>query len=415
MVERSECDLSHSTLTVLDIGRLQLLSRIPICAGDSLQINSNVLVRLNQLRRPLAVDVKADVFLFYCPYRFTYKDQWIDFITDGGNESVTFPSLTKSRPLISLQYNSTVIPAHLFADWCNIWNHWFRDPGQDELVYSTYEPVADAANYGLICNHLKQWGTAQSYIADMDDPQYWSTITGDQISMYNIQTLAAKTKNEAYRQFLGSRYEEVMRGLSGSEPDNYENDVPELVWRDSAWLSGYDVNGTSGSEFGQTTGKGIGAVNVNMPRRFFSEHGTLYMFLLCRLPPMFEQTKQYLDQFNRPYHEIVPVPGVNFPPKSLNMSDLWWIGGSTPAGYVPAYQWYRDQPSYVHERFYSTDTAWQTLNRPTTWAQSVQCPVSEYDAMFQSMTLRHAVVNARHSVAAWRPIPEPLESIMGAI
>ena len=66
-MERELCDLTHQSLQPMDIGRLMCLSRIPVIAGDSFEFNSSFLFRLNQLRRPLVLDIKMDVFVFFCP------------------------------------------------------------------------------------------------------------------------------------------------------------------------------------------------------------------------------------------------------------------------------------------------------------------------------------------------------------
>lgn len=413
MPERSMVDLAHSVQSVLDIGRMQCIARMPVIAGDSFEINSNILIRLNQLRRPLAIDVKADVFLFYCPYRYTYGQDWITYIEKGGAEAITFPNITKTRAQHWLQTWQNVMPRHLFADACNIWNQWFRDPAQSEINPDSFDPSVDHSAYGVLVNHLKTWGTAQSKVANFSDDQYAHSIVADKISVQNLQTLVSKARQESYRDFVSSRYQEIIEGMSGGELHDYADNVPELVWRQESWLSGYDVNGTAGAELGQVAGKGIGSVNFNMPRRFFAEHGTLYMFCVLRMPPMFEWGRQYLDTFNRPFHEVVPTDGAMFQPVELKASDVWHGGGSSSLGYVPMWEWYRDHPSYCHPRFFDTDTGWQTLDRPTDWASAVSCSPVQYDTMFQSMVLRHAVLSARHNITAWRPIPGPMQSIMG--
>lgn len=413
MAERSFVDLTHSTLSVMDIGRMQLLTRIPVIAGDSFEMNSSILVRLQQLRRPLALDVKADVYLFYCPYRYSYGEQWINYIEAGGKEAVTFPTVSTSVPQHWLQYWQLGIPKHLLADGINIWNQWFRDPAQAEIDINTFNPANDTAAYGLLVNHLKTWGTAQAKRADLAGTQYEHTVVGNKIRIQDIQSLASRSRNESYRDFISSRYQEIVEGMSGGELHDYADNVPELVWKEESWLSGYDVNGTAGAELGQVVGKAVGSVNFNMPRRFFAEHGTLYMFCVLRLPPVFEFSRQYLDTFNRPYHEVVPQGGVQFAPVELKMSDVWSGAGASGVGFVPMWEWYRDHPSYCHPRFFDSDAGWQTLDRPSSWGQSVECSPKQYDAMFASMKLRHAVVSVRHNINAWRPIPDGYGSVMG--
>jgi hypothetical protein len=410
-MERSLCDLTHRVQSVHDIGRLQCISRIPVIAGDSFEINSDILVRLNQLRRPLASDVKADVFAFFNPYRYTYGQTWIDAIEQGPRSNPTFPTLTPSDTQDWLMARDT-FPKHVLSDAIRIYNWYFRDPSFDELDEDT--PLTDdGANYGIRVGHLKSWGTAQAHLPDLADSMYDLDVSGTEISLFDIQSAQSNARQDLYRDFYSSRYTEIMGDLAGAPIHDYADDRPELVFRASEWLSGFDVNGTSGADLGNAVGKAIGKVNFNMPRRFFSEHGSLTLWMVLRMPPVFQDTIQYLDDFNRGLEHIIPQPGSNFPPQELFMNDLFNGGSSTnSAGYVPFYEWYREHPSYIHDRFDSDDTGWQFLSRPHYTRDLIE--TYDYDDMFQSMKLRHAVSVSLHKVTAFRPIPDQNSSIMGA-
>ena len=199
--------------------------------------------------------------------------------------------------------------------------------------------------------------------------------------------------------------------MAGSAPSDYSDDIPELLWRESTFLNGYDVNGTSGAQLGASVGKGVGTVNFKMPRRLFTEYGTVYVFALMRLPPVFTNSVQYMDNLNRPYNHVIPTPGDNMPPVDLTMADLFFPGSITSAGRVPAYEWYRDHPNYIASEFDSVDTGWQYFVNPTTAAGLIEH--GDVDHMFQSTGLRHAILTAQHNVTAWRPIPDAASSIMG--
>ena len=133
MAERELCDLTHQVQQTLDIGKLKAIARYPVLAGDSFEFNSSILYRLNQLRRPLALDVKADVFVFFCPYRYAYPE-WVQYIEQGYNEAVTFSTYTTTDfgPSFLLTGKRT-FPKHLWHDTCNIWNNYFRDPSWSEM------------------------------------------------------------------------------------------------------------------------------------------------------------------------------------------------------------------------------------------------------------------------------------------
>ena len=59
MLDRCSYDLGHFTIQCGAIGALQTLSLIPVCAGDSFEIDFNGVFRLSPLRRnPLIVTGK---------------------------------------------------------------------------------------------------------------------------------------------------------------------------------------------------------------------------------------------------------------------------------------------------------------------------------------------------------------------
>lgn len=408
MVERSQVDLSHNSLQILEIGRLMGLTRIPVLGGDSFTMNSTFTFRLNQLRRPMTVDMKIDTFAFFCPYRYAYPN-WVDYMEMGGEENITFPT-AGTEPQYWLCNNTAPYPRHLWNDAARIWNDYFRDPGVSKINGNT--PIQDTVTRtrGLKCFHLKSWGTAQSKLAEINDAEYDVDTSGPSINIYRIQERASRARDKSFRDFVSSRYIEIMESMTGADVSDYSDDRPELVWKQSEWMSGYDINATAGAELGATVGKGVGIVNFKMPRRFFAEHGTLYVFALVRMPPLFVNAKQYLDNFNRTFRELVPSPHSDIPPKHLTMGDVFRDGSSESLGVIPAYEWYRDHPSYVHYDFYKHDRGWQYLPTPTTAAATIE--PGNYDSMFASKRLAHCVVACDHRIKAWRPIPDPMKSIM---
>jgi hypothetical protein len=415
-MDREQVDIDFQTVHALDIGRMKCIARFPVLAGDSLSISGDIKANLSQLRRPLHSDVKLDIFGFYVPYRYTYGEQWKDYIEKAGEGVAAFPTITSTLPHRWLQFEDYTMPLHLWQDVVRIWNYHFRDPSWDEMSLTNSNLDAATIAYGLKVAHLKSWGTAQSFLADMDDPTFDIDTSPNDISIFDLTQTKADAQNKLFRQFMSSRYQEIIAGLAGSEPHDYSDDVPELVWRESSWLNGYRVNGSSGAEFGAATGMGVGHINFNLPKKFFQEHGTFYIFAVPRMPPLFERAKQYLDDFNRPDGEVVPLPNDERPPVELNLGDLFFSGaGATSAGVVPVHEWYRDHPSYIDHLFGENDYGWQFLNVPTT-SQALIESASGYDAMFVSPTkARHLQAASQWRIGGYRPIGSPVQSIMGSV
>jgi hypothetical protein len=306
-MDREQVDIDFQTVHALDIGRMKCIARFPVLAGDSLSISGDIKANLSQLRRPLHSDVKLDIFGFYVPYRYTYGEQWKDYIEKAGEGVAAFPTITSTLPHRWLQFEDYTMPLHLWQDVVRIWNYHFRDPSWDEMSLTNSNLDAATIAYGLKVAHLKSWGTAQSFLADMDDPTFDIDTSPNDISIFDLTQTKADAQNKLFRQFMSSRYQEIIAGLAGSEPHDYSDDVPELVWRESSWLNGYRVNGSSGAEFGAATGMGVGHINFNLPKKFFQEHGTFYIFAVPRMPPLFERAKQYLDDFNGRVAKLVEI------------------------------------------------------------------------------------------------------------
>ncbi|WP_375172910.1 major capsid protein [Pseudooceanicola sp.] len=407
-MERQPVELQFNTLMPMNIGRMACLSRFPVVPGDSMGAQINSFFRLAQLRRPLTADVKVDIFAFFCPYRFTYPE-WVQFIEQGGSYTPTWPEASGNRPEF-MQVAETPYPKHLWSDLANIYNQWFRDPSFTELSLDT--PTTDATTliYGPRVSQLKGWGTSQSQLADLADTAFDIDTSNASISMYDIQAQQAKGRNAAYRMFIGSRYQEIISNMAEAPLHGYADDVPELLWRESSWFSGYDINGTAGADLGNSVGKAVCSVNFNMPRRLFVEHGTVYVMCVARMPPQYIQTKQYLDEFNRPYETLVPVGDTDMPPVELTLNDLFTNGSSTPVGYVPAYEWLRQHPSHVAERFHVQDAGWQYLVKPTT-AQGLT-ETGDYSGFFFSTPVGQMQASSSVRLEGFRPLPHPMGSVM---
>lgn len=426
-MDREICDLSHQINSVHDIGRVSCIGRFDVMPGSSLELDSTIMLRLNQLRRPLAIDPKVDVHVFYAPYRYTYGQKIIDMVENPFDFSQTFETTdTGITPFYFLQSQERFIPKHLWSDFANIYNCYYRDPSQDEFDLddptgfvnfgggSTWVEGTRNVKYGPRICHLKGWGTAQSHLADLDDPDYNIDVSGGSVDLFDLQKLRTDVKGDLFRDFYSSRYVEIIESIGGKNPHDYSDNRPELLWSESQFMSGYDINGTAGSDLGNSVGKGVSIVNLNMPRRMFTEHGTVYVLLVVRFPPIFENAKRYLDNLNRGAHFMLPQNGSSYPPVQLTMEDLFVDGSpATSAGYVPFYEWYRHQPSWVHPQFFDVSTGWQHQGTPSTTEDLYV--VGDYDDMFQSLQMRHVTSSIFHKATAYHPIPSQEKSIFGGM
>ena len=130
-MKRTRYDLGHFSFSCGQVGRLQTLSFIPVVAGDSVGINLEGVFRLSPLRRNLTVDIMVDLFAFFVPYRHVYGQDWIDFILQGNDESIIFPTTELGANNIHYLGVSNLtgsIPRWMTAGYNRIWNRYFRVP-----------------------------------------------------------------------------------------------------------------------------------------------------------------------------------------------------------------------------------------------------------------------------------------------
>ena len=67
-----------------------------------------------------------------------------------------------------------------------------------------------------------------------------------------------------------------------------------LLGRNRSYLSGFDIDGTSEGNFGQTSSKAFGNTNLNIRRWFSPEHGSIWLMALVRFPTIHTEEQHYL-------------------------------------------------------------------------------------------------------------------------
>ena len=97
------------------------------------------------------------------------------------------------------------------------------------------------------------------------------------------------------------------------------------------------------------------------------------------------------------------------------MRDVFIGGSAASLGMIPAYEWYRDHPSFIDRRFVDEDAGWQYLSEPANAQAAITASNRAYDGMFQSMKFRHAIVTVKNNTTAWRPILSAGQSIFGEL
>lgn len=157
-IQRSKFDMSHTVKTTFNVGQLIPFDVLEVLPGDTFNIETNILARLQTLITPLMDDLYLDTYYFFVPNRLVWehwkefngentKNSWypsttytVPQITIKGNDDLNgsildymgIPTNTKENANISLSINALPIRAYNL-----IYNEWFRDQNlQDPVLVS---------------------------------------------------------------------------------------------------------------------------------------------------------------------------------------------------------------------------------------------------------------------------------------
>lgn len=417
MPKKYRYDLGHYAFQNGRIGSLMTLSTIPLIAGDVMSIDLAGIFRLSPLRRNLTVDARVDIFGFYVPYRQIYGQSWIDFMKEGIDEAQTFSGDALGTESYSALggFHIGTRAAWLLRGYNRIWNRYFRHPTDDSGIRADTATFAagNARKYGIACAHMPSiWNTPID--AEVDSSDLEVSTAGDVLDLTELAQQKARLKTERRREFFSQRYNDVMRREYGTSVNIDADERPLLIMRSSQWMSGYDVDGTGDATLGQYAGKSATLVRFRMPRRMFSEHGTLWIMALVRFPPIHNREMHYLAKKANPtFQEISGQPDVmaNEPPGVVDLDD--YFGDSTghvaDAGIAPFGQWYRHHPNSVHRDYHTLQGFTFLSGLLTTKDLARYVDSNAYDTVFQTTQLGHWQCQSRIEVDAERCVP-PVEA-----
>lgn len=149
---RSRFDMPHSVKTSLNIGDLVPFFYEEVLPGDTFNVETNLIARMQPLVTPIMDDIYLDIYYFYVPNRIVWK-HWKEFMGEN-TQSAWFPSTEYNVPHVSFNadhaataysladyfgmpvgddcvYTASQLP---FRAYVNIWNEWFRDENIQDPV-----------------------------------------------------------------------------------------------------------------------------------------------------------------------------------------------------------------------------------------------------------------------------------------
>ena len=436
----NQYDLSHNLLTLGRLGRLMTLGcPVPVVAGDRIKLSLKGLWTLSPLRRHIAFDAKVDLFSFFIPYRFlvanrvappsthdTAVNNWVHYLEagpDGAFKSgVQSPYHTRkayAHPPLSLGFYASA--AKSFPDiaergYCQIWNHYFRDPtnqGQLDEIGTNPDDLA----FGRLCSHLQTMHTTPVDQADfLQDADFEVDVASNKFDLREVAQQHAHATRETERAWLSQRYRDILKREFNGKADPDSDFRPWLLAHSSFNMSGYEINGTDSTNLGQSKGKSVARNGFSFPRRFFPEHGLIYSMVLVRYPPIFQdQAHRIWVDPTLSYEDITGDPEMlaNMPPEQLRLDKLFYgANSSTGTGYYPKGQHFRCHPHQTHPYYSTRQAGFPILPRAaTTDSQYRPLANSNWEDVFQSVALEHWQLNAWISMDRLSLVPPASSSI----
>ena len=169
-ISRSTFDMSRSVKTTFNVGRIvPLCPPIEVLPGDTFQIDTSRVVRLQTLLTPMMDNLYMDTYWFFVPNRLVWS-HWKEFMGEN-TASAWLPTTTYSVPQTTAPsggwHKGTIadyygVPTYIdgisvnslpFRGYCTIVNEWFRsEVTGDPLVVSTGDATTSGANGGLVSN-----------------------------------------------------------------------------------------------------------------------------------------------------------------------------------------------------------------------------------------------------------------------
>ena len=441
---RSREDLAHVCLMVGQMGRLQTLFNVPVIAGDSIGGKVEGIMRLSPLRRPTTLDCKVDFFVFFVPHRYTYGDDWLDFIRQGPEENITLATrnLTHSGspPVDSLGFNllDGVVPSWVVDPYLHVWDRFFTPPRiqrpQDpsnpaaaaDSLFGIYNKDDDVRTYGQMCWPLKDifstgMSTARYTASSLDELRLGaSTIASSKVDLVDMEKARQMYESEILREWFAPRYQDLMPKLFGTKVAPEITQQPRLCFHNSSWMSGRDVAGTDDATLGTLGGVSSVGVNWTFPRKHFSEHGVLLGLCLARYPRLFTHATHYLVKKPQPtYLEISGDPKLwsAEPPVKMMRKDLSDTASSdgNDIGYHPYGQWYRYHPHRIHSTIDAVQGFPVTSLPPQSDGESrgldAEFTQDVAKDSFESTQLAHWQINGLCKIKASRVLPPGVSSI----
>lgn len=414
-------NLDHFCLVSGKVGRLQTVTSLPVYAGDSMNISLSMAMSLSPLRQPLAIDPRIDFYAFYRPHRHQYGSLWTQFLSEGVDESVTFPfdNITQGKngdlEILGQRVGGNV-PKYLYGGYREIYNRYFRDPSSAEFgITDPNDLDEDQRKYGIRCCHLfRPWNGG---LADLDASIRESMevdVNSNKIDVLSIDDARAEYGTKLSREWFNQadRYTDLMKAVWGTSVNTDADERPTILAEKGFWMNGQVVSGID--EVGQAamTGSTFVRANFGFPRRRFREHGCVYVMALVRYPPIiFDESNTRALRPNPEYHQIsADYDVLKYRESRDTLASDFWLGGdgSNYLRHLPDNHHYRWAANRVTKDFEKLE-GFPILEPKSRIGPYINS--NDYDKIFRNHALGHWHLQGMANVGVIRNVPDAKQSI----
>lgn len=262
-MSRSTFDRSSSVKTSFNVGDIVPFFLEEVLPGDTFDVRTWKVVRMQTLLTPLMDNVYLDSYYFFVPNRLVWK-HWKEF--NGENtESAWLPQTEYSIPQVTSPTSgwsvgtiadyfglptgveNLSVSALPFRAYALVMNEWFRDQNlQDPLVVPVDDATVAGVNTGNFVTDCAKGG--KPYIAAKYHDYFTSCLPSPQkgqdvtLSVASQGDLPVVTKNETISQ---AYYPPLFFGYSrGTSFSSYENAVQGALYNVNSSNPNYDQKST---------------------------------------------------------------------------------------------------------------------------------------------------------------------------
>ena len=408
---RSPANISWRTHQAIKVGRLLLLGRLNVLPGDSLSLAINHKVLFSKLRRNAGITIAWETFGFYSPWRWTYGDSFITAATSGWDSSntyVTTKTLSNASNVPALQYHSKTIPTHLLESYAETIDHYFKEPHQPAVTTDNVIQDRDTQIYGYRCWQLRDtWQTSMNW----SDAHEVQSLINQQAAL-DVPRYIMTGRDNQLRQWDAVRKEDIYRATYNGKisPEALKRPIHLHYERQTVKLQAEDYDQLEGTQIAAAQAGG----KIVIPKRYYPEHGTVYIYGLARVRPSYWNAIDFLDsqtQLGNMKTALGHPVGGSEGPKEIQLADLFADAtGSTSAGYSPWDQWHLKKPDYWSPVIEDADEGWPARDTPTTKAALFRHP--NYDDIWSSLQFGHGLVHCGITASGNRAVGSGRTSIM---